>query len=117
MTNMNDFKSDSKYKKLTPVVAKIIDKLDDVLSRKGYLYKALWRNDKESGGNVFIFEVERRRGRRKNLITLRPQQSFLIVEVYWKKDNKHYFRLFNPNDGIPNNLLDEIGDMYSIVSY
>jgi len=72
MTNLYEFKSDERFKELSSNVISLVEKLDNVLHNKGYIYKGVWRNDEEPGGKVFIFEVERRKGRRKNLITLRP---------------------------------------------
>jgi hypothetical protein len=115
MTNLDAFKSNDKFKELSSIVVNIVQKLDIVLHNKGYLYKSIWRNDREPGGNVFIFEVERRKGRRKNLITLRPQQSFLRVEVYWRQDDKHYFDLYSADD-LSDKLLDEIDKMYNIIA-
>ena len=86
-----------------------------ILHNKGYLYKSTWRNDREPRRNVFIFEVERREERRKNLITLRLQQSFLRVEVYWKQDDKYYFYVYNPDD-LSDELLDEIDKMYNMIA-
>jgi hypothetical protein len=115
MTNLDAFKSNDKFKELSPIVVNIVEKLDTVLHNKGYLYRSTWRNDREPGGNVFIFEVERRKGRIKNLITLRPQQSFLRVEVYWKQDDKYYFDVYNPDD-LSDELLDEIDKIYNMVA-
>lgn len=116
MTNYDEYKNNSKYNKLSTNVKDVVEKLDKILSDKNYLYKGIWRNDEESGGNVFIFEVERKRERRKNLITLRPQTSFLTVEVYWNKADKHYFDIHTEED-ISDELLNEISNMYQIVSY
>lgn len=115
MTNLKAFKSNDKFKKLSPDVARIVEKLDNVLSDKGYLYRGIWRDDRESGGNVFIFEVEQRKGRRKNLITLRPQISFLKVEVYWNQYDKHYFDIYDPDD-IPDDLLKKVSQIYNMIS-
>ncbi|HOP93650.1 MAG TPA: hypothetical protein PLP24_09815 [Acetivibrio thermocellus] len=112
MTNLSAFKSDEKFKELSSNVVSIIEKLDTVLHEKGYEYRGKWREDREPGGNVFVFEVERRRGRRKNLITLRPQKSFLKVEVYWGQNQKHLFDVRSPGN-IPEELLLEIEQMYS----
>lgn len=115
VTNLYEFKSDDRFKKLSANLVSLVEKLDTVLHNKGYLYKGEWRNDEEPGGKVFIFEVERRKGRRKNLITLRPQQSFLRVEVYWRQDDKHYFDLYSADD-LSDKLLDEIDKMYNIIA-
>ena len=118
MTNVEAFKENDKYSKLTPFVIKTLEELDSKLVMKEYLYKAVWRDDKESGGNVFIFEVERKKGRRKNLITLRPQHSFLRVEVYWKEDDKHYFDIYDlENLSSESELLSEIDKMYSKIAF
>jgi hypothetical protein len=114
MTNIYVFRSDDRFKELTTKVASLFDMLDTVLHNKGYLYKGKWRNDRESGGNVFIFEVDRRKGKRKNLITLRPQKSSLIVEVYWNKDNKKYYELKSEAD-LSDKLLLEIAEMYDMI--
>lgn len=116
MNNSVEFKADEKYIKLSSFIAHTIDKLDDTLVKKNYLYKGIWRNDKEPGGYVFIFEVEKRKGRRKNLITLRPQYSFLRVEVYWSEKDKHYFDIYDP-ENLPNDLLGEIDDMYNKIAF
>lgn len=116
MTNVEVFKSNSKYFELSPFITKTLDKLDSELLKKNYLYKAIWRDDKEPGGNVFIFEVERRKGRRKNLITFRPQHSFLRIEVYWGEKDKNYFDIYDP-DNISNEMLSEIDEMYSKIAF
>lgn len=116
MINIEDFKSNKKYIELSSFIAKTIDKLDDVLVEKNYLYKGIWRQDKEPGGYVFIFEVERRKGRRKNLITLRPQYSFLRIEVYWSEKDKHYFDIYD-FEKIPDDLMNEIDDMYNEIAF
>lgn len=100
MTNYDEYKNNSKYNELVVDVRKMVDK---ILNDKDYLYKGIWRDDAESGGHVFIFEVERRKGRRKNLITLRPQTSHLTVEVYWNKEDKHYFDIYTEE-----NISDEL---------
>ena len=116
MINNEDFKSNRKYTELSSFITETIDKLNEVLVRKNYLYKGIWRQDKEPGGYVFIFEVERRKGRRKNLITLRPQYSFLRVEVYWSEKDKHYFDIYDP-ENLSNDLLNEIDDMYNKIAF
>lgn len=116
MTNLKAFKSNDKFKKLSPDVSRIVEKLDNVLSDKGYLYRGIWRDNKKSRENVFIFEVEQRKGeKRKNLITLRPRSSFLRVEVYWSESDKHYFYIHDSDD-IPDDLLKEISEMYNMIS-
>lgn len=42
MTNKEKFKSNKKYAELLSFIAETIDKLDDELVRKKYLYKAIW---------------------------------------------------------------------------
>ena len=80
------------------------------------MYRGIWRDDRKSGENVFIFEVEQRKDEnRKNLITLRPRSSFLRVEVYWNKYDKHYFNIYDPDD-ISDDLLKEISEMYNMIS-
>lgn len=116
MINSNEFKSNRKYNELSLFIKNTIDKLDATLVAKNYLYNGIWRNDKESGGFVFIFQVERRKGRRKNLITLRPQSSFLRVEVYWSEKDKHYFDIYDP-ENLQNYLLTEIDDMYNKIAF
>lgn len=116
MTNSNDFKSNEKYLELSSFIVESIDKLDQELVNKNYLYKGIWRKDKEPGGTVSIFEVERRKGRRKNLITLRPQQSFLRVEVYWSEKDKHYFDIYDP-ENLPSDLINEIDEMYDKIAF
>lgn len=116
MTNSNDFKSNKKYLELSSFIIESIDKLDEELVKKNYLYKGIWRNDMEPGGAVSIFEVERRKGRRKNLITLRPQYSFLRVEVYWSETDKHYFDIYDP-ENLHNDLINEIDEMYAKIAF
>ena len=116
MTNSNDFKYNQKYLELSSFIIESIDKLDEELVKKNYLYKAIWRNDMEPGGAVSIFEVERRKGRRKNLITLRPQYSFLRVEVYWSETDKHYFDIYDPGN-LPSDLISEIDEMYDNIAF
>lgn len=116
MTNLSDFISDERFKELPSNVVSIIEKLGSILHDKGYVYTSKWREDREPGGNVFVFEVERRRGRRKNLITLRPQKSFLKVEVYWGQNQKHLFDVRSPGN-IPEELLLEIEQMYSKITH
>jgi hypothetical protein len=116
VTNLYEFKSDERFKELSSNVVKLVEKLDTVLHNKGYVYKGVWRYDREPGGRVFIFEVERRKGRRKNLITLRPHKSYLKVEVYWGQYDKNYFDV-NSVDNIPDKLLDEIDKMYNMIAY
>lgn len=115
MTNYDEYKNNSKYNELSTDVKDVVEKLNRILRDKDYLYKGVWRGEEEPGGNVFIFEVERRKGRRKNLITLRPQTSFLTVEVYWNKTDKHYFNIHTEED-ISDELLNEINSMYQIVA-
>jgi hypothetical protein len=114
--NKQIFKSDKKYLELSSFIVNTIEILDGILENKGYLYKAIWRDDKEPGGHVFIFEVERRKGRRKNLITLRPQHSFLRVEVYLKETDKRYFDIYEPKN-LPDKLVSEIEDMYARIAF
>lgn len=116
MNNSKDFKANKKYTELSSFIAESVDKLDKELASKDYLYKGIWREDREPGGYVFIFEVERRKGRRKNLITLRPQYSFLRVEVYKSEKEKLYFDIYDP-DNLEESLLKEIDDMYRRIAF
>lgn len=116
MINVELFKSNQKYLQISPFITETIEILDKALDDKGYLYNGIWRNDKEPGGYVFVFEIERRKGRRKNLITLRPQHSFLRVEVYWSETDKHYFNIYEPQN-MPDELFNEISDMYSKIAF
>lgn len=85
MLNKEKFISNKKYNWLSGGVKQNLFDLDNKLSNYGYSYNAIWRDDKESGGNVFVFELlesTRKRKNVKNLITLRPQKGYLKVEVY-----------------------------------
>lgn len=116
LTNLESFKLDNKYLQLAPFVIQSLEELNSKLEMKNYLYRAIWRDDRESGGNVFIFEVERKKGRRKNLITLRPQHSFLRVEVYHDAHDKHYFDIHD-SENLSSELLSEIDGMYRKISF
>ena len=116
MLNQNEFANDEKFLSLSPFVRVQILQLDQKLTSLGYIYKGVWRDDKETGGFVSVFEVVHKRGRRKNLITLRPQQRELKVEIYWGEKDKHYFDFVLKNSENYKDMYDEINRMYIKIS-
>lgn len=95
MKNKESFVSDEKYNYLSDGVKRDLWELDNKLCNLNYCYNGVWRNDKETGGNIFIFELlehVRKRRNVKNLITLRPQSDYLKVEVYWGEKDKHFYK-------------------------
>lgn len=94
MKNKESFVSNEKYNYLSDGVRQNLWELDAKLCSLNYCYNGVWRNDKENGGNIFVFELLegiRKRKNVKNLITLRPQIHNLKVEVYWGAKDKHFY--------------------------
>lgn len=116
MLNKESFYEDEKFSKLVQFTKDTIIKLDQELESKKYLYKAVFRNDLEPGGHVMIFEAERRKGRNKNIATLRPQASFLRVEIYWNRNTRKFFNIYD-YDNLPNDMISEIDKLYKTIAF
>lgn len=117
MNNKNNFISNSKYNSLSETVKILIDRFDKEMENIGYSYDAVWRADREAGGNIFVFEIplnQRNRANVKNLVTLRPQVNFLKVEVYWGKDDKHYYEVWE-NREFDVDMFGDIKKKYDII--
>ncbi|MGH4125762.1 MAG: hypothetical protein ACREV6_22860 [Clostridium sp.] len=109
MENKESFVSDEKYNYLSDGVKLNLWELDTKLCSLNYCYNGVWRNDKENGGNIFVFELlenARKRKNVKNLITLRPQINHLKVEVYWGEKDKHFY------DEIEDDVFQDITERF-----
>ena len=118
MLNRDLFNNDTRFNFLSTKVIKIVDNLDGYLSGElGLEYNAKWRNNKEQGGYSFVFEVTRSKGRRKNLIILKPQKEYLKIEVYHNKNEKRLFNVITYEDVDKyQDLLKEIRIIYNKIS-
>lgn len=118
MLNRDLFNNDTKFNFLSTKVVKIVDNLDGYLSGElGLEYTSKWCNNKEQGGYSFVFEVSKNKGRRKNLITLKPQKEYLKVEVYHNKNEKRSFNVITYEDiDKYQELLKEIRVIYNEIS-
>lgn len=116
MLNKNEYVNDISFKRLSKKNQNILIRLDEWLTKKGYLYNRFWREKHtEPGGKVSIFQVINQKGREKNLITIRPQTSWIKIEVYWGQDNKHFYKISAPNRFDPKMMAD-IEEKYGKIS-
>lgn len=119
MKNLTQFTQDTRFIELGENHKKIILRLDGLLEKEGYVFRAIWREALTYRIQHFIFELVVKIGRRKNLATIRPYKNGIIVEIYWGKgDNipkgrkpKQYYSIYSEND-IPKGLIEEIKELY-----
>lgn len=120
MNNFNLYTSDKKFFELSEHNKNSILKIDEVLSKEGYIFNGNWRCDASSDGCNSSFEIITSKIGRKNLITIRPMKNFLKIEVYWgisknipmDKKLKMYFNIM-PEGEISQALIKEIRELYN----
>lgn len=115
MNNKQSFISDKKYENLSDKVKLDLWELDKKLS-ENYCYNGIWRNDDECGGKVFIFELPehfRKRNNVKSLVTLRPQNDYLNIEVYWGDKDKHLYKSHKLNGELDDELFEDVSKKFN----